>query len=254
MKSFKSFDGTRIVYEQWGQEGAGPWVVLHHGFIADARLNWVLPGVVDALVRAGRRVTALDARSHGGSDKPTEAERCGELNMARDLEALFDLLGEDAIDLVGYSMGAVVALIVASREARIRRLVVGGVGEGVVVCGGVDRRVIDPAELTEALRALDASTIGDPAAAGFRALVDATGADREALIAHCQAVHQSPIALDAIGAPTRVIAGEADPLAVRPEVLVDAIPDATLTRVPGDHQLAVATPKFATTLVDFLGG
>jgi pimeloyl-ACP methyl ester carboxylesterase len=252
MKSFESFDGTRIAYQQWGEDNGGPWVVLHHGFIADANLNWVLPGIVDALMKAGRRVTALDARSHGRSDKPTAAERCGELNMARDLQALFDLLGEPQIDLVGYSMGAVVALITASREPRVRRLVVGGVGEGIIVCGGVDSRVLDPGALAEALRVEDPSSVVHPGAKAFRALVDATGADRAGLLAHCQAVHQSPIALDAIKAPTRVIAGEIDPLAARPEALADAIPGATLTRVPGDHQQAVGAPEFARTIVEFL--
>jgi pimeloyl-ACP methyl ester carboxylesterase len=49
---------------------------------------------------------------------------------------LLDLIGEPQFDLVGYSMGAVVALLVASEDARVRRLVVGGVGSGVVECGG----------------------------------------------------------------------------------------------------------------------
>jgi pimeloyl-ACP methyl ester carboxylesterase len=252
MKAFESFDGTRIVYEQWGQDGRLPWVVLHHGFIADARTNWVRPGVVEALVSAGRRVTALDARSHGRSDKPTEPERCGEGNMAGDLKALFDRLGEPHVDLVGYSMGAVVSLIAASRDPRVRRLVVGGVGEGVVVCGGVDRRVLDPGQLARALGADDPSAIEDPTARGFRAFVDAVGADREGLIAHCRAVHRSPIALDEIAAPTLVIVGEQDALARKPEVLVGAIPGATLKRVPGDHQQAVAAPEFARGIVGFL--
>ncbi len=253
MQHFESFDGTRIAYAQWGAEHAdAPWVVLHHGFIADARINWVLPGVVDAVVAAGRRVTALDARSHGQSDKPTDPARCGELNMAKDVRALFDLLGEPEVDLVGYSMGAVVSLLVASVEPRVRRLVVGGVGEGIVACGGVDRRVLDPSVLERALRSEDPSTIEDPTARGFRAFVDATGADREGLLAHCQAIHQSPIALEDIAAPTLLIAGEQDALAREPETLARAIPGAQLLRVPGDHNGAVATPELATAIVRFL--
>jgi len=70
--------------------------------------------------------------------------------------------------------------------------------------------------------------------------------------AHCRAVHRSTIALAEIAAPTLVIAGEEDPLAARPEVLVGAIPDATLLRVPGDHQQVVSTPQFARGIVQFL--
>ena len=252
MKSFASFDGTRIAYKQWGEGGSGPWVVLHHGFMADAHTNWVAPGVVDALVGAGRRVVALDARSHGRSDKPHEAERCGELNMCRDLQRLFDELGDDRFDLVGYSMGAVVSLITATQERRVRRLVAGGVGEGILVCGGVDTRVLNQAALLAALRAEDPTTVRDPMARGFRAFADALRADRQGLIAHCQSIHQSPIALANINVPTLVVAGDDDVLAARPHLLAEAIPGAKLVRVHGNHEGAVIRPEFQRAIVDFL--
>jgi len=49
-----------------------------------------------------------------------------------------------------------------------------------------------------------------------------------------------------------VLAGDADPLAVRPEVLVDAIPDARLRIVSGDHMQAIGDPRFTASIVDFL--
>ena len=49
------------------------------------------------------------------------------------------------------------------------------------------------------------------------------------------------------------MAGDADPLAVRPQVLADAIPGARVAVVPGDHLGAVRTPVFAGALVGFLG-
>src|ERR1039458_3796179 len=62
-----------------------PAVILAHGFAADHRINWVVPGVVDALVAAGRRVLAPDARGHGRSAKPHDpAAPAGEAT-ARDL-------------------------------------------------------------------------------------------------------------------------------------------------------------------------
>lgn len=66
MGHFTSFDGLEIAYYIWGAAGALPPVVLHHGFIANANVNWVLPGIVLALTNAGRQVVALDARVHGG--------------------------------------------------------------------------------------------------------------------------------------------------------------------------------------------
>ena len=49
-----------------------------------------------------------------------------------------------------------------------------------------------------------------------------------------------------------MLAGDADPLAVRPQLLVDAIHGAQLQVVPGDHLAAVGHPRFAAALVEFL--
>lgn len=252
MPTFTSFDGLTIAYDEWGDAGGTPPVLLHHGFVADANLNWVLPGIVDALVADGHRVVAPDARGHGRSDHPHDASFYGEANMARDVSALVDRLGADEVDLVGYSMGSVVSLLVAAQDPRVRRLAIGGVGSGILDCGGVDRRALDNVTLAAALRADDPSTIADLAAAGFRAFVDAVGADRTALAAHADVVHTDPIPLERITAPTLVLAGVDDDLAAEPGRLAAAIPGAVLTMVPGDHLGAVATPELLAALRSFL--
>ncbi len=224
MPSFTAADGVEIVYQCWGAPSAEPPVVLHHGFVADANLNWAGPGVVAALVAAGRYVVAPDARGHGASGKPHDPAAYGEGAMARDLGTLFDVIGADAVDLAGYSMGAVVALLAATADTRIRRLVVGGVGCGIVEVGGADTRVIEPAAMVAALEADDPDTITDVGAAGFRRFADAVGADLRALACQARTIHGAPLALDRITAPTLVLAGDQDPLAARPEVLAAAIP------------------------------
>lgn len=229
-----------------------PVVVLQHGFAADTETNWVRPGVVAALGDAGRRVVSVDARGHGRSDKPHDPDRYGEARMAQDLSNVFDALGLAEVDLVGYSMGAIVSLIAATSESRIRRLVVGGVGAAVAELGGVDRRTLDRDALAVALRAADPSTITHPGAKVFRRFAESTGADLLALAAQAERVHRSPIALGSIRVPTRLVVGDADPLATRPEVLVAAIPGAELVVVPGDHLGAVGAPEFAPAIVEFL--
>jgi pimeloyl-ACP methyl ester carboxylesterase len=254
MKSFTSWDDIRIAYEEWGgEEASSPPVVLHHGFVADANANWAVPGVVDALLEAGRRVVAPDARGHGRSEKPHDPARYGEQRMARDLAVLLDVIGAPQIDLVGYSMGAIVSLIYASEhDERVRRLIVGGVGSGVIECGGVDRRAVSNESIIEALSVEDPSTLESPEAAAFRMLADAFGADREALVAQATSVYRGDIALERIAAPTLVLAGDVDPLAVRPEVLAKAIPNATLQILSGNHVEAIADPNFTKSIVDFL--
>src|SRR3954467_11335483 len=106
MPKFRSDDGTEIYYRCWGTGQEIP-VVLHHGFVADSELDWVASGVVADLVAGGRTVVAPDARGHGRSGKPHDPGYYGEARMARDLSLLIDELGVRAVDLVGYSMGAV---------------------------------------------------------------------------------------------------------------------------------------------------
>ena len=85
-----------------------------------------------------------------------------------------------------------------------------------------------------------------------RAFADMIGGDRRALAAQAQVVHAEPIALDRITVPTLVIAGDADPLATRPEVLADAIAGSRLEVVSGDHTGALGDPRFIVSLIEFL--
>ncbi len=253
VNSFTTWDGIEIVYREWGEGGTSPPVVLHHGFVANATANWVAPGVVDALLAEGHHVIAPDARGHGSSDKPHDPGSYGEQLMARDLGVLLDVLDVQEIDLVGYSMGAVVSLIFSSEHQGVRRLVIGGVGAGIIECGGVDRRAVSNESIIEALAAEDPATLKAPEAIAFRALADALDSDRQALIAQASAVYRGGIALERISAPALVLAGASDPLAVRPQTLATAIPDARLELLAGDHIEAIGDPRFARSIAEFLG-
>ncbi len=262
---FTTSDGIGLVYRRWGVPSDRPPVLLHHGFIANSILNWLDPGVVGALVADGHEVVAHDARGHGDSDRPHDPALYGEARMSLDVSELADHLGFDRFDLVGYSMGGVVASITGTREPRVRRLVIGGVGCAIVELGGVDTRVMDRDSLADGLEAAAAAEEGaaagssggdgpelDATARGFRAFAKATGGDLRALAAQARSVHRTPIPVDTITAPTLVLVGEADPLASRPEVLADAIPGARLEVVPGDHLGAVGAPRFREAIVEFL--
>ncbi|HEX7307201.1 alpha/beta fold hydrolase [Lentzea sp.] len=248
-------DGTEIAYHRWAPDAgvrAHPVpVVLQHGFSANTMVDWAGPGTVAALTAVGRTVVGVDARGHGRSQKSPDPRRYGEPRMARDLRAVIDLLGAPEVDLVGYSMGAIVSLLVAAEEPRVRRLVVGGVGAGVVEVGGVDTRVLPNNMLAEALLADDPSSL-PPEVAGMRTFAESVGADLPSLAAQARAVHTGGVELARITARTLVIAGDQDPLAVRPDVLADAIPDARLVLVAGDHGIVGSSPAFRTAVADFL--
>jgi pimeloyl-ACP methyl ester carboxylesterase len=252
VRRFVSFDGTAIAYHAWGEPGEQPPVVLQHGFSSHSHANWVLPGVVDGLTAAGRQVVAVDARGHGDSDKPHDPARYGEERMARDLSVLIDLLGVAQVDLVGYSMGGVVALIAASEEIRVRRLVTGGIGASAAEQGGLDGTVLAHQRLIEGLRAEDPSAITDQRVLAFRTFADAARADRQALAAQLTSAHRSPIRLDRITAPALVLAGTEDDLARRPAVLAAAIPGARWRMLAGDHLSVVRNPDFQAAIITFL--
>ncbi|MFG1926592.1 alpha/beta fold hydrolase [Cryptosporangium sp. NPDC048952] len=252
MENYVSFDGSSLAYRRWGGVRDLPPVVLLHEFGLNHALNWIATGVVDAVIRTGRPVIALDARGHGDSDKPRDPARYGERTMARDLVALIDEMKADAVDVVGYGMGSVVALLAAVQDVRVRRVVAGGVGASVVEIGGVDTRARDPRMLLAALRAPDAEALTDPYAREFRQWVDAVQSDREALAAQLVALHDDPIPLRRITARTLVLAGSEDRLAARPEVLVHAIPKAVGRFVTGDHVSVLGNPEFRQRILEFL--
>ncbi|MCU7723914.1 alpha/beta hydrolase [Actinoplanes sp. KI2] len=247
-------DGTTIAYHCWEADaGVAAYpipVVLQHGFTADTMADWLVPGTVAGLTAAGRRVVGIDARGHGRSEKSPDTERYGERRMAKDLLAVVALLDLPAVDLVGYSMGAVVALLAAS-QTTVRRLVVGGVGAGIVEVGGVDTRALSSDRLARAFLADDSDDLPHEIA-GLRANATMLGADLPSLAAQARAVHREGIDLAAITAETLVIAGDADPLAERPHVLAEAIAGASLRLVAGGHEVIGSSPGFRSAIIEFL--
>ncbi|WP_280408025.1 alpha/beta fold hydrolase [Nocardia brasiliensis] len=249
MTKFKTWDGLELNYRVW--EGEGVPVVLQHGVVADTNANWMSTGVVRALQAAGRTVVSLDARGHGRSEKPHDSARYTWDFMAKDLSALYDELGFDRVVQVGYSMGAIISLLVTAADERVERLAIGGVGSGVLDCGGVDRRVV---ELPALQAAMGADTAGVPQPAMmFRILADAVQADRAAITALATGLDSRPIdGLSGITVPTLVLAGDNDPFAAEPERLAAALPDGKLALVPGDHLMAVVAPDFHAALTEFV--
>ena len=68
-------------------EGEGDPTVLVHGFASTKEINWVFPGWVTTLRRAGYRAIALDNRGHGQSTKLYQPEDYAIAAMASDARA-----------------------------------------------------------------------------------------------------------------------------------------------------------------------
>jgi esterase len=112
-------DGLSLSCLRWGDDG-DPDVLLLHGGGLDAT-DW--QQVAPALAATGRRITAPDLRGCGESDWDPEARYGVEQTLA-DLDELLAALDLCTFDLVGHSLGAVTACVLAARlPERVRRCV-----------------------------------------------------------------------------------------------------------------------------------
>ncbi len=249
MERFSSFDGLSLAYSVTGAEAAGESVLLHHGFASSARVNWERPGVVAALVEAGRRVVVFDARGHGDSEAPHDPAAYAGGAMARDVVALFDHLGLERVDMAGYSMGAFVTIELAGKatEPRLRSLFLGGIGTAQLLGQRPPTETI-----AAALEAEDATSVADPSGRAFRYFADATGQDRLALAAVQRAGRGVDLELlGGISQPTLVVNGQSDTMAGDPADVAALIPGARALSVPGDHLSAVMKPEFRQAMLDW---
>lgn len=110
-------DGITLAYVQLG-DPHGPPVVLIHGY-TDSDLDWA--PLVPYLSKDFRLVI-VDLRGHGASSKP---DCCyTRLDFAYDVKLLLDALGITRADIVGHSLGSIVAQTFAEYwPQRTRRVV-----------------------------------------------------------------------------------------------------------------------------------
>jgi pimeloyl-ACP methyl ester carboxylesterase len=114
--------GTRIHYQV---EGDGPPLVLQHGFTGNLK-RWYSFGYVGAL-KSNYRLILVDARGHGGSDKPHDPAAYALPMRVGDVVAVMDALNVATAHYWGYSMGGWIGFGMAKYAAqRVHSLVIGG--------------------------------------------------------------------------------------------------------------------------------
>jgi len=246
MPAFKNND-IEIAYLD---EGEGEPIVLIHGFASTKEVNWIAPGWVTTLTRAGRRVIALDNRGHGQSGKLYDPAAYHTTQMAEDARALLDHLKIDRADIMGYSMGArITAFLALNHPERVRSAILGGLGIRLVNGVGL------PESIAVALEAPSLADVTDTMGRMFRAFADQTKSDRRALAACIRGSRQVLPEQDVaqIKAPMLIAVGTADPIAGSPHELAALVPGAKALDIPGrDHMLAVGDKVFKAAVLEFL--
>jgi pimeloyl-ACP methyl ester carboxylesterase len=104
------------------ERGAGPLVVLCHGF-PETSYSW--RHQVPALAAAGFRVVVPDMRGYGRSDHPAEVEGYDMVNLADDMAGLLDALDEERAVFIGHDWGAAVVWTLAAVHPERVRAVAG---------------------------------------------------------------------------------------------------------------------------------
>src|SRR3954447_11330322 len=214
--------GVQFAYRQLGPRTGVPVVFLTH--LAAVLDNWD-PRVVDGIA-ARHRVITFDNRGVGAStgSTPMTVEE-----MARDAVTFIRALGFDQVDLFGFSLGGMIAQVIAQEEPRlVRKMILAGTGpaggDGIdkvtrityldIARGLLTRR--DPKEFLFFTRTPN----GRRAAKEFLARLEERTNDRDKAIsvrsfrAQLKAIHrwgqQAPTNLASIHQPALVMNGESD--------------------------------------------
>jgi pimeloyl-ACP methyl ester carboxylesterase len=249
MASFVS-DGLTLAYDHFPGEGRP--VILIHGFASNRNENWRRLGWYGAFERKRVHMAALDCRGHGESAKPHDPSAYARAAMVGDIVALLDHLGSERADLVGYSMGARIALACALAYPKRFPL---------VTLGGIGSKLFEPrppgTPMADAMDAADPETICDPMLRSFRRFADEQGEDRLALAALTR-TSEPPVTRDDVSklaVETLIVAGSHDELAGDPRALAALIPGTKAVVLPGcDHFSAIPHALFKAAVFDFLDG
>jgi len=105
-QGYVEHDGARIWYAAYGS--GSPVILLHGGLGHSGNWGYQLP----ALLKGGYRAVLVDSRGHGRSTRDAQPYRYE--RMASDVLAVMDALHLEKAALVGWSDGAVIALILAT--------------------------------------------------------------------------------------------------------------------------------------------
>jgi pimeloyl-ACP methyl ester carboxylesterase len=258
-----SFDsnGVRIHYTVQGKEDGEP-VLLIHGFTVNIDAQWA--PVLPALAK-DYRVIAYDNRGHGGSEKPHDPKKYG-LEMVQDAVRLLDHLHIDKAHVVGYSMGAGIALQVAARyPQRVRTATLGGAGmplpernkrlkvlaESLENGKGIGPLIVAltpkdrPPPTDEQIQLINAALLARNDPKALAAVLRGALENKDLAL--------SPEQVRGIKLPMQALIGADDPLGVEVDALKKQLPALKVIVIDkADHISAFRRPEFVSGIKDFL--
>ena len=193
---------------------------------------------LDFFSTKGYRVIAIDTRGQGESPRGTAPFTYDQ--FANDLEGFMDEHGIFRADILGFSDGAITALLFAlTRPERVTKLILNGANldpEGIVE--PIRKKIVSKAEQFE--KAKDESPEAMARYENFELMAKHPSID--------------PKELSKVECPTLVIVGTNDLIdAAHTELIYRSLPNAELVFVQGDHFIAYDNPgAFNDAVLKFL--
>lgn len=234
-EGFIDAGGVRL---RFTDEGTGTPVVFLHGFAESFQAGWVESGVATAVQSAGFRFIAFDQRGLGGSEKPQLQSFYG-IQMVRDVIRLMDHLEIRQAHVVGYSMGAAVALkLLTQHPDRVLSATLSGYGTPPLP-ETMSRELEDEIRRNLVLMKLESTN-------DVRALALISLGWREWLVDDVR------LGMNAIR--SLILIGEADVFLKHSEDLATTLNASKLVKVSGDHGSARGNPAYHQALIRFLLG
>ena len=222
-------------------------VLLVHGFMSRADIDWPRERWIEPLLDQGRAVVTVDLPGHG---EAARVENAGDVHSAKLVAHLARMLEDTGgfFDVIGYSLGARLAWALASQHSPlISKLVLGGLSP------------IDPfaaLDFAAARRIIDTGVApSDPMTAFIAQMVAHAAPDPHSLFNLAEGLAAEPFdpATESPRAPTLFAAGTDDPMAGGISALEAHVPGSRTVRVPGDHVGALASAEFRREALGFLG-
>ena len=230
-------NGVRIHYHV---EGEGTPLVLQHGLTSNIS-RWYWFGFVGAL-KTDYKLLLIDARGHGDSDKPYDADAYDQKTMASDVIAVLDAENIDRAHYMGYSMGGSIGFAIAESFAdRFHSLIIGGMHPYPLDTVGLEDRIRRIRSGGMEGYVADLAADGDVISPERKAQLLAN--DPEAIIGASLGLIQRPDmspALPTMTMPCLVYCGDADGLHVGAAECVKHMPNVEWVSLPGlDHTQAM---------------